>query len=160
MKKMIIFVLLLVVIFGALVFVVQYQNSQKLDGVDNPYNKSDLDQATIDQLEDPIYQNQILPDELQEKLDNGEDVTVYFYSPTCIHCQRTTPVVVPMAEEYGVDLVKLNLLEFEAAWNEYSIEATPTIVRYEAGEETARIVGEHEQADFENFFEQEVLHEE
>ncbi|UOQ86603.1 thioredoxin family protein [Gracilibacillus salinarum] len=160
MKKMIIFVLLLVVIFGALIFVVQYQNSQKLDGVDNPYNKSDLDQATIDQLEDPIYQNQILPDELQEKLDNGEDITVYFYSPTCIHCQRTTPVVVPMAEEYGVDLVKLNLLEFEAAWNEYSIEATPTIVRYEGGEETARIVGENEQAAFENFFEQEVLHEE
>lgn len=157
---MVIFVLLLVVIFGALIFVVNYQNSKQLEGVDNPYNKSDLDQATIDQLEDPIYQNQILPDELAGKLEGGEDITVYFYSPTCIHCQRTTPVVVPLAEEYGVDLVKLNLLEFESAWAEYNINNTPTIVHYEGGEESARIVGEQPQANFEDFFEQEVLGEE
>ncbi|MFD2657715.1 thioredoxin family protein [Gracilibacillus thailandensis] len=157
MKKMVIFVLVLVVIFGALIFVVQYQNSKQLDGVDNPYNKTELDQATIDQLDDPMYQNQILPNELADKLSNGEDVTVYFYSPTCIHCQRTTPELVPIAEEYGVDLVKLNLLEFESAWSEFNIESTPTMVHYEGGEESARIVGEQPQANFEDFFEQEVL---
>lgn len=152
---MIVFVLVLVAIFGALWFVVNYQNQKASEG--NPYNKSSLEQATIDQLDDPLYQNQILPEELEEKLENGEDVTVYFYSPTCIHCQRTSPVVVPMAEEYGIDLVKMNLLEFENQWQKYGIQSTPTIVHYEAGEESARINGERPQQDFEDFFETEVL---
>ncbi|MFC4403191.1 thioredoxin family protein [Gracilibacillus xinjiangensis] len=155
MKKMIIFVLVLVAIFGALWFVVNYQNQKASEG--NPYNKSKLDQGTIDQLDDPMYQNQILPDELAEKLENGEDVTVYFYDPNCIHCQRTTPVVVPLAEEYGVDLVKMNLKEFETQWQKYGIQSTPTLVHFEAGEESARIVGEQPQTEFENFFETEVL---
>ncbi|GAE93664.1 thioredoxin [Gracilibacillus boraciitolerans JCM 21714] len=158
MKKMIIFILVLVIIFGGLIAIVNYQNSKQLDGVDNPpYGKSELDQATIDQLDEEIYQNQILPEDLANKLANGEDVTVYFYSPTCVHCQRTTPEVVPVAEEYGVDLVKMNLLEFEEQWNVYNIEATPTIVHFEDGKESARIVGEQPQDNFESFFGTEVL---
>ncbi|KAB8139049.1 thioredoxin family protein [Gracilibacillus oryzae] len=152
---MIIFVLVLVAIFGALWFVVDYQKDQASEG--NPYNKSNLNQTTIDQLDDPMYQNQILPDELAEKLDNGEDVTVYFYDPNCIHCQRTTPVVVPMADDYGVDLVKMNLEEFRDQWQEYGIQSTPTLVHFEAGEEAARIVGEQPQAEFENFFDTNVV---
>ncbi len=42
-----------------------------------------------------------------------------------------------MAEGYGIDLVKLNLLEFEAQWDAYGIEATPTLVHFEDGEESA-----------------------
>ncbi|WP_231735333.1 thioredoxin family protein [Gracilibacillus massiliensis] len=157
MKKMIIFVLVLVLIFGGLVFIVNYQNSKQLDGVDNPYGKTDLNQTTIDQLDDEIYQNQILPDELAERLDNGEDTTVYFYDPNCVHCQKTTPVLVPIAEEYGVDLVKMNLEEFQDQWGAYNIQSTPTMVHFEDGEESARIVGEQPQSNFESFFETEVL---
>src|SRR5699024_12146872 len=43
---------------------------------DNPYGKTNLEQETIDQLDDPLYQNQITPDDLDEKLDNQEDLTV------------------------------------------------------------------------------------
>ncbi|WP_235817523.1 thioredoxin family protein [Gracilibacillus timonensis] len=157
MKKMIVFVLILVVIFAALIFVVNYQQSQQLDGVDNPYNKTDLQQETIDQLDDENYQNQILPEELSNRLESGEDVTVYFYSPTCIHCQRVTPIVAPMAEDMGVDLVKINLLEFQAAWDQFQIQSTPTMIHYSGGEESARLVGEQSEETFESFFEQEVL---
>lgn len=143
--------------FVALIFVVNYQNSKQLEGVENPYNKSNLNQATIDQLEDPLYQNQILPEDLEERIEAGEDVTVYFYSPTCVHCQRVTPTVVPMTEDMGIDLVKLNLLEFNAAWDTFAIERTPTIVHYSNGEETARLVGEQPQTNFTDFFNQEVL---
>lgn len=159
MKKMMIFGGVLLLIFGALAFVVNYQNSQKLAGKDNPYGTDDLEQATIDQLDNELYQNQILPDELEEKLENGEDVTVYFYSPTCIHCQRTTPELVPLAEQYGIDVVKLNLLEFEAEWGKYNIEGTPTIIHFENGEEAARLHGEQTASTLSPFFEQEVLEE-
>ncbi len=36
----------------------------------------------------------------------------------------------PLAKEMGIDLKQFNLLEFEEGWDEYHIEATPTIVRF------------------------------
>ncbi|MFZ0371132.1 MAG: thioredoxin family protein [Halobacillus sp.] len=157
-KKMVIFGTGLAVLIAVLIFVVNYQNSQKT--ADNPYGKDNLNQATIDQLDNENYKNQIQPDELEEQIESGEDTTVYFYSPTCVHCQRTTPVVVPMTQELGVDMKKMNLLEFEDQWEKYGIEGTPTIVHFENGEEAARISGEQPVTTFDNFFRQEVLDEE
>lgn len=155
---MIIIVAVLVVLFIGLFVANNYKNKQALDGKENPYGKDDLRQETIDQLDDPLYQNQIVPDDLDEKLANGEDITVYFYSPTCVYCQRTTPVVVPLTEELDIDMKKMNLLEFDRM-DYYEIEGTPTIVHYENGEEVARISGERPKEDFQQFFEQTVLNE-
>ncbi|WP_077617069.1 thioredoxin family protein [Bacillus sinesaloumensis] len=141
MKKVIIFTVIIVAIFGALAFVTTQQNKQQAEG--NPYGKKNLDPATIKQLDDPNYGNQILPDELETKLENGETMTVYFYSPTCPHCQETTPVIVPMVDDMGLDLKKYNLLEFEEGWNKYGIEYTPTLIHFENGEEVSRLVGYH-----------------
>lgn len=151
-KKMIIFIVVLIVLFAALYFVVDYKNNQAVDESDNPFGKSELNQATIDQLDDPNYKNQILPDELSEKLENGETLTVYFYSPTCIHCQRTTPKLVDVTEELGIDVKKLNVLEFQDAWTTYSIEGTPTIIRFEDGKEVVRISGGQTEEQLRAFF--------
>src|SRR5699024_11448014 len=85
-----------------------------------------------------------------------EDITVYYYSPTCSYCQKTTPVVVPVAEEMGVDLKKMNLLEFDKM-DYYKVEGTPTIIHYEDGKEVARIVGEQPKENFEAFFKENVV---
>ena len=151
MKKVLIFVAIIVVLFGGLAIVTKMKNEEKVSE-DNPYKKDTLQQATIDQLDDPNYQNLILPDDLQSKLDEGDDMTVYFYSPTCPHCQRTTPIVAPLSEEMDIDLVQYNLLEFEQGWNDYGIEETPTIVQYKDGKEVARITGYHEEPEFETWF--------
>ncbi|MBO8156205.1 MAG: thioredoxin family protein [Bacillaceae bacterium] len=155
MKKLIIFGSVTVALFVVLIVVVQLQNKEASE--DNPYGKESLHPATIEQLDDPLYQNQILPEELEEMLDQKEDVTVYFYSPTCPHCQRTTPILVPLAEEYGIDLKKLNVLEFESAWDDYNINGTPTLIYFENGKEKTRIEGENTEEVFRMFFEQEVL---
>ncbi|WP_079480689.1 thioredoxin family protein [Halobacillus salinus] len=154
-RNMIIFATILAALVVVLIVVVNYQNNEKTEG--NPYGKSNLDQATIDQLDDPNYQNLIMPEELEEKMEAEEEVTVYFYSPTCIHCQRTTPIVVPMVDKLGVDLKKMNLLEFREQGAKYNIQSTPTIVHYENGEEVARIVGEQPVTAFDNFFHEKVL---
>lgn len=151
MKKVIIFLAIIVVLFAAVGILTNMQNKEKVSE-DNIYKKDTLHPETIDQLDDPNYQNIILPNELEEKLDNKEDVTVYFFSPTCSHCQRTTPVVSPLSKEMGVDLVQYNLLEFEDGWDEYGIEETPTIVQYKAGKEVERIVGYNEKEVFEEWF--------
>ncbi len=155
MKKVIIFLVIIIGLFAALFFVNKAQNEEKSEG--NPYGKNTLHPETVKQLDDPNYQNIILPDELDKKLEAGEDVTVYFFSPTCPHCVRTTPVVAPLAKDMDVDLVQYNLLEFEQGWNDYGIESTPTIVQYKDGKEVNRIVGYQEEATFKDWFNENTL---
>ncbi|MYL73096.1 thiol reductase thioredoxin [Halobacillus litoralis] len=154
-KGMIIFASALVVLVVVLVFVVNYQNSEKT--ADNPYGKEDLHQATIDQLDNPDYQNQIQPDALEEEIQSGEPTTVYFYDPTCVHCQRTTPRMMPIVDEYDLDVKKMNVREFEGEWDKYGIEGTPTLIHFENGEEQARVSGEQSVRDLDDFFQQEVM---
>ncbi len=150
MKKVIIFLVIIIGLFAAMFFINKAQNEQKAEG--NPYGKDTLHPETVEQLDDPNYQNIITPDNLEKKLDNGEDATVYFYSPTCPHCQRTTPIVAPLAEDMDIDLVQFNLLEYEDGWNQYGIESTPTIVQYKDGKEVNRIVGYNEETAFKSWF--------
>lgn len=150
MKKVIIFTAVIVVLFGALALVTSLQNKQQAEG--NPFNKSTLHPETVKQLENPNYQNIILPEELDQKLADGATMTVYFYSPTCPACVETSPIVVPLAEEMNIDLPMYNLLEFEDGWNDYGIESTPTIIHYVDGKEVDRIVGYQEEPTFRSWF--------
>lgn len=151
MKKMLIFIGVVVVLFIALVLLSNTINKQEAEG--NPFGKSKLHQETIKQLDNPLYQNIILPDELKEKLQKEETVTVYFYSPTCPACVKTSPTVVPLAEEMGIDLKMYNVLEFEEAWKDYHIEYTPTLIHFENGQEKIRFEGYSEAVqDYETWF--------
>jgi thiol-disulfide isomerase/thioredoxin len=155
MKKIIIFSGIIIALFVAMAVVTNMQNNAKI-GENNPYKTNDLQQATIDLLDDPNYQKIILPDQLEEKLDNNEDVTVYFFASDCPHCKVTTPVLMPLADEMGIEVVQYNLLEFQDGWNQYGIDGTPTLVRYEDGKEVARIDGSREEAVFRQWFEENV----
>lgn len=150
MKKVAIFLLVIIALFAALFFVNKAQNQEKAEG--NPFGKESLHPETVKQLDDPNYQNIIKPDELEKIIKDGGDATIYFYSPTCPHCVRTTPIVAPLAKEMDVDLQQFNLLEFEEGWNNYGIESTPTIVQYKDGKEVNRIVGYQEEPVFEQWF--------
>jgi thiol-disulfide isomerase/thioredoxin len=155
MKKIIIFSAIIVALFVAMAVLTNMQNKAKI-GENNPYKTNDLKQATIDQLNDPNYQKIILPDVLEEKLDRKEDVTVYFFASDCPHCKVTTPILMPLAEEMGIDVVQYNLLEFQEGWNQYRIDGTPTLVHFEDGKEVARIDGSREAAVFRQWFEENV----
>ena len=106
-NKMIIILLVVVLLFGGLIALNQFKNKKAVSG-NNPYGKETLHQETIDQLDDPLYDNIIIPEDLDKMLEDGEDVTVYYYSPTCVDCLRTTPVLVPITEELGIDMKKMN----------------------------------------------------
>jgi thiol-disulfide isomerase/thioredoxin len=155
MKKIIIFSVVIIALFVGMAVLTNMQNKAKI-GDNNPYKTDDLQQATIDQLDDPNYQNIILPNELEKKLNNNEDVMVYFFASDCPHCKVTTPVLMPLADEMGIDVVQFNLLEFQEGWDQYGIEGTPTLVRFEDGKEVARIDGSREEAVFRQWFEQNV----
>ena len=157
MKKLLIIGGVVAAIFVLLIVLTNMSNEEKL--ANNPYGTDDLHPATIDQLDDENYQNIILPAELEEKIASGEPTTVYFFSPTCPHCQETTPVLMPIAEEMGVQVDQFNLLEFGAAGDKYNIQGTPTLVHYENGEEVARWVGSQPAENIRRFFDEVVLSE-
>ena len=150
MKKLLIIAGIVVVVFAGIIFLTNQANNEKL--ADNPYDTEDLEQATIDQLDDENYQNIVVPAELEEKIASGEPTTVYFFSPTCQYCQQTTPVLMPVAEDMDVDVLQYNLLEYEQGWQQYAIEYTPTLVHYNNGKEVSRWVGAQPKENIEQFF--------
>jgi len=154
LKKIVGFLVLIIALFIGIYFLNSYQNSSKLEN--NPYDTDDLRQSTIDLLDDPNYQNIILPDELEEKIQSGDPVTVYFFSPECPHCKKATPIVAPLAKDMGIDLVQYNVLEYEQGWNDYKLSATPTIIHFDGGKEEARFVGAASKAEFEAWFNEHV----
>lgn len=155
MKRILIFLAVIILLFVGIAMITSMQQSKKAEG--NPYGKDKLHPETIQLLENPNYNNLILPEQLKEKLNNQTDITVYFFSPTCDYCMDTTPVVRPIAEDLGIDLVQYNLLEFEQGWREFQLESIPTIVHFKNGEEFARINGFHEGGTFKAWFEDYVL---
>lgn len=154
MKKIIIFLVVIIGLFAAIAVITKMQQEKKAEG--NIYKKEELHPATVDLLDDPLYQNIILPEELDKKLENKEDVTVYFFSPTCSHCKATTPVVSPLAKEKNIDVLQFNLLEFENGTEKYKIKYTPTLIHFKDGKEEARIVGAHPKEDYEDWFDEYV----
>ena len=58
------------------------------------------------------YSNIILPDELDKKIESGDPVTAYFFSPLCGTVMEMTPVLMPIAKEMDVTVDQYNLLEF------------------------------------------------
>ncbi|USK62300.1 thioredoxin family protein [Peribacillus asahii] len=153
-----VFLVLIIGLFGAISFLNHKETEIKImenSKVSNAYGKEDLNEATIEQLEDPNYQNIISPTNLQKQLDTKDDVLVYFYSPTCVYCQQTTPVVMPIVENLGQELQQYNLLEFPEGYEQFEIEGTPTIIHFKNGKEDGRLVGlQEEEAVYQDWFKQ------
>lgn len=141
MKKLGILGAIVVVLFAAIIILTNLANQDKLE--DNPYGRDDLKQSTIDQLDDENYQNIILPEALKEKIDSGEPVVAYMFSPECPHCKKMTPALMPIADEVGVHIDQYNVLEYEQGWDDYQVEATPTLIYFKDGKEVKRLVGDY-----------------
>lgn len=140
MKKLIIYLGIIVGLFAILYSVNQMSLQAKNDNIYGIPAKK-LNALTVAQLGDPNYQNIILPKDLEQKLQNKENGFVYFFSPECSHCKETTPYLMPMSKELGVDMKQFNLLEFKEGWDQYRIKYTPTLVYFKDGKEAERIEG-------------------
>ncbi|WP_059172828.1 thioredoxin family protein [Bacillus sp. FJAT-27445] len=144
MKKVLIFLGIIVLLFVGTWYLTDKQNEGNAGGK-NPYGNKSLHPETVAQLDDPNYQNIVTLDNLEKKLANQENLTVYFYSPTCPHCKKATPILMPLAKKMDINILQLNVLEYDSAWDIYSIEGTPTLIHFENGRETARIAGGQDQ---------------
>ena len=150
MKKLGIIGVAVVLLFAAIIVLTNMSNSDKMK--DNPYDTDNLQQSTIDLLDDENYQNIILPDDLQAKIDSGEGVFAYMFSPECGYCMQFTPKLMTVAEQEDIQIDQLNVLEYQNAWTTYQIEYTPTLIYFENGEEVTRLVGDNNEESVRQFF--------
>ncbi|WP_250130283.1 thioredoxin family protein [Jeotgalicoccus sp. WY2] len=74
-------------------------------------------------------------------VNSGEGEFVYFWSPTCSHCQEATPLLTEALDSNDGEVTQLNVLEYEDAWETWNINATPTLIYFENGEEVERLEG-------------------
>ena len=155
MKKMGIFIIVIVALFGG-IFALNKAN------VNEVYNKpvSELNPQTRALLNDPNYQNIILPAELESKVESSEGSFIYYFASDCGFCKQTTPLLMPIAEEMGINLPQFNLREFDDYFNKMGIHYTPTLAYYKDGKLVDKLEGGvavtggngYTQEDFTNFF--------
>lgn len=150
MKKLLMIGGVIVAVFVLIIVLNNQSNKSKLK--DNPYGTTKLDQATIDLIGNEHYDNIILPEDLEKKIESGEPVVAYFFSPTCSYCKEMTPILMPIAKELNIDIFQYNLLEFFQVAGDYNIEGTPTLIYFNEGEEVDRLYGGAPDADIRQFF--------
>ncbi|MDQ0111762.1 thioredoxin family protein [Paenibacillus harenae] len=136
-KMFYVYIGIIVVLFGAIIYLNNNETTNALYG--KPASK--LNPATRELLDDPNYQNIILPAELDKKIADKEDFFVYLFASDCNYCRQTTPELMPLAKELGVDLPQFNLREFETYFKSLKVEYTPTLAYFKDGMEVERLEG-------------------
>ncbi|CAM4087488.1 MULTISPECIES: thioredoxin family protein [Bacillus cereus group] len=147
MKKMLIFGGIIIALFAAIFAVTQMEEKNA--------TSQKIDNATDSKTTGPdYYTNKISLSDLQKNLKEKKEETVYFYQTSCVHCQKLSPVVVPMAKDLNVDMKVMDIEKIDAPWDDYKIKGTPTIIHFKDGKEVSRISGEQPKEKLQEWLEQ------
>ncbi|MEB9681436.1 thiol reductase thioredoxin [Bacillus thuringiensis serovar pingluonsis] len=136
MKKMLIFGGIIIVLFAAIFAVTKMEKKS----------------ASTD--EKGYYSNKISLEDLNKNIEDKKEQTIYFYQTSCVHCQKVSPIVVPLAKDLNVDMKVIDIENLNEPWDKYNIQGTPTIIHFKDSKEVSRISGEQSKEKFKEWFEQ------
>ena len=70
-------------------------------------------------------------------------VLVDFWAPWCMPCRMVSPILDELASERqgSLTVAKVNLDENPTLAAQYGVMSIPTVIRFQGGEEKARVVG-------------------
>lgn len=83
-------------------------------------------------------------EELKQHIADSDEspVLAYFYSATCPHCKKQSPVIEEWSEQAdGVRTVRIQAQDCLPAFKTYGVLGTPTMIIFSGGEEIARQSG-------------------
>lgn len=136
-----------IIIFAGTFYVMNSQSNDTESLSDSGYypytdiEPENLEGPTVDALDDENYHFNYTPEEISETIEGEDEAFVYYWSPVCAHCQEATPLLVEAFDNQDTELNQLNVYEYEEPWQDYQLEATPTLIYFENGEEVDRITG-------------------
>lgn len=148
MKKLVIFASIIIVLFASLALIQHFQKQADLKKYDSDAKRlygttaDQLNPETVKLLKDDNYQSIITKDKLDKLIADKATFYVYFFSPTCPHCKRSSENINKSFEQVGKKVVQYNVLEDQSAFTTYEFDATPTIMYYKEGVLEEKIVGE------------------
>jgi thiol-disulfide isomerase/thioredoxin len=148
MKKIILLIVIPTLLFVSLAVINNVQKNQTNQANNDAAQRlyaTDADQLnpeTVKLLKDKNYQTVITKQTLLQKLKNKDDFYVYFFSPTCPHCKRSTAHVNAAFKQVGLNVYQYNVLEDQSAFAEYQFDATPTIIHFQNGVKHDQAIGE------------------
>ena len=73
-----------------------------------------------------------------EELKNKEEVVVEFWAPWCGYCKRLAPVLKQVAKD--VDIMQVNIDDFEEFSDSYGVETIPTLLVLRKGEASEPLI--------------------
>ncbi len=73
----------------------------------------------------------------------SKPIVVDFWAPWCQPCLRVSPVLEALAEERpnALTVAKVNVDEEPALAGRFGIQSIPTLIRFDGGKETRRVIG-------------------
>ena len=91
--------------------------------------------------------------QLRELIDSKKTVLVDFWAPWCPHCRQITQAYNQIAEEYAgkLDVVKVDMDESDALWQEFGVEYIPTLRLYVNGKAVSSVVAPESKAAIDDF---------
>ena len=86
--------------------------------------------------------------QLKEMIESKKNVLVDFWAPWCPHCRKINPAYEQIAEQYAgeLEVVKLDMDEDDALWDDLQVELIPTVRLYVNGEAVSTVVVPESQA--------------
>ena len=86
--------------------------------------------------------------QLKEMIENKKNVLVDFWAPWCPHCRKINLAYEQIAEQYAgeLEVVKLDMDEDDALWDDLQVELIPTVRLYVNGEAVSTVVVPESQA--------------
>lgn len=85
--------------------------------------------------------NEISIQELESTISTGGGMFVYFYNPTSVHSQNMTQNLSGIVKEMDSSISQIDVSVFKDAWDQYGLEAVPTLIYFENNMEVNRLVG-------------------
>ena len=95
----------------------------------------------------------ITPEEFDRLLAGNKPVLVDFWAPWCPYCVKITEAYDMIAEEFAdsVEVVKVNIDDYEALCDAQGVEVIPTLILYQGGKALDQIVAPESKAVIERF---------
>lgn len=136
MNKKIVYIILIIVFIGILVFAnifLKKQNENKLQESQSSENKGGEEMEVLEVTSKNFE---------QEVLKSEKTVLIDFYATWCGPCKMLSPIVEEIAEENeDIKVVKIDIDKEQDIAVEYEIMSIPTLVVIKDGQEVNRSVG-------------------